>query len=223
MLNFIENLLILFFACKGLKNKIAFTFYLFLNLINRLKIVNVGNKDFKIILNDATFWIGLSSGELGAYIEIFVRKIYEQIPDFKAKSGDVVIDIGSSIGLFAIRQASRVGRVGKVWAFEPNPVVFNRLLRNFNENCITNAIAVQKAVTSKTGKIKFGFNRGVTPESKLIHSEELHNKEMNVVLDVECITLDDFTIKNNIEKINLLKIDAEGEEYEVLRGHWKEL
>lgn len=217
MFNFIESILILLFASKGLKNKIRFIFYLLLNLVNKLKIVDVKIKDFKMVFKDVTFWIGLSSAELSSYIEIFAKTIYEQQAGFKAKDGEVIFDIGSNIGLFVIRQASKVGPNGKIWAFEPNPFVFNRLIKNLGENNILNAVAIQKAVTSKVGKMKFSFNINITPEGRSLHSEEL-DKNKNMILEVECITLDNFVIENSIRKINLLKIDVEGEECEVLKG-----
>jgi len=216
-INYLNNFFILFFASKGPKNKLRFIFYIFLNLGNRLKIIRLKNKDFRLGFEDIEIWIGLSSGELGGYIQLFIENIDERVSDFKANKGDVIFDIGSNIGLFALKQAWRIGAKGKIWAFEPNAFVFRRLIKNLRENNITNTVTIQKAVTSKTGKIKFVVNANITPKGKPLHVREI-SKNKNIIMEVESVTLDDFVLENNIRKINLMKIDVEGEEYEVLKG-----
>ena len=43
--------------------------------------------------------------------------------------GDVFFDIGANIGIYSILAANRVGKTGKVYAFEPHSGNFTRLLR----------------------------------------------------------------------------------------------
>ncbi len=218
MFNLIGNAWLLLLECKGASNKARFVCYLFLNALNKLGIFKPRKRNFRLVFEEITFWVGLSSAELGSYIEIFIDNAYDQAPGFVAGEGSVVFDIGSNIGLYTIKQAGKAGINGKVWSFEPNPLSFERLKMNLEENGIRNAKAIKKAVSSKTGNVKFSVDFGVTTEGKLLHSSEAAISNKNVIIEVECITLDDFVIDNNVKKIDMLKIDTEGEEFEVLKG-----
>jgi len=217
LINYLNDFFALFFASKGMENKLRFIFYIFFFFFNILKILKLKNKDFILNFENTKFWVSLSSAELSIYIEIFIKNAYEQIADFKTNKANVILDIGSNVGLFTLKQAPRVGAKGKIWAFEPNAFVFKRFIKNLQENNITNTVAIQKAVTSKTGKIKFVVTAGITPEGRPFHVGEI-SKNKDIIMEVESVALDDFVLGNNIEKINLMKIDVEGGEYEVLKG-----
>ncbi len=217
MFDYLENSVILFFAAKGFKGKINFLSYLFQNLAARLGFIGLGNKEFKMIFKGVTFWNGALSGELGAYVQIYAKNVDEKAEGFIPSFGDVVLDIGSNIGLYAIKNSQRVGKRGKIWAFEPNPVVFGRLLKNLKENDITNVAAIQKAVSSEIGKTFFSVASGITPEGKILRGEK-NAKNIQEPIEVDCITLDSFITENYITRISLAKIDVEGEELEVLKG-----
>ena len=218
MFALVENGLLLFISSKGIRNKARFAGYLLLNVLNRLNFFKLKGRNFKLTFNGITFWVGLSSAELGSYIEIFIKNVYDLTSDFIAGEGDVVIDIGSNIGLYAIKQANRAGIGGKIWSFEPNPLSFERLTMNLEENSIKNVKTFKKAVSSKAGSVKFSVNFSMTVEGKLFHPGETAVSDKDTIIEVECVTLDDFVVENNIEKIDILKIDTEGEELEVLRG-----
>jgi len=87
-----------------------------------------------------------------------INDIYEPfITDFfksEIKKGDVVFDIGANIGYFTLIFAKLVGENGKVFAFEPSPDVFAILQKNVEINGYKNIVLSQKAVSSKTEKIK---------------------------------------------------------------------
>jgi tRNA A58 N-methylase Trm61 len=48
--------------------------------------------------------------------------------------GMTVLDIGANIGLYSILSADRVGKEGAVFAFEPDPVLFEAALTNIRQN-----------------------------------------------------------------------------------------
>lgn len=217
MLNHLENSVILFFAGKGFKGKIGFLSYLFLNIFNRLHLIDLKGKEFKMLFKDVIFWAGASSGELGTYVQIYAKNIDEKAKGFVPRPGDTVLDIGSNIGLYAVKSSKRVGQKGRIWAFEPNSTVFARLLKNLEENEVNNVIAIQKAVSSKNGKMRFLVSAAMTGEGKVMHEEEL-NVNAQKSIEVDCVTLDNFITERSIGKIDLAKIDVEGEEYEVLNG-----
>lgn len=215
-LNYISSFFILFSCSKGI-NKLKLCYYLIIKLLEQSNFIRLRNRNVKIIFKDISFWFGLFSGELGSYIEIFVRKVYEHLPEFRVNKGNTLLDIGGNIGFYTIKQSQRVGNSGKIWVFEPNPEVFQRLIQNLKENKINNAIPVSKAVGSVNGKVFFRAPKNATQEGSLCNYVKMPSPVENVI-EVDCVTLDDFVQQNGIFKIDLLKVDVEGNEIEVLKG-----
>src|SRR3954463_13800131 len=53
-------------------------------------------------------------------------------------AGDVVIDVGGNIGTHSVALARKVGRTGRVLAFEPQRLVFQTLCANVALNSLEN-------------------------------------------------------------------------------------
>jgi FkbM family methyltransferase len=146
---------------------------------------------------------------------------------FTPSEGDVVVDIGAHIGKYAIIASKRVGANGKVIAIEADPGNFDILNRNIQLNKLSNIIALNYAVYSEEKNIKLYLpSAGVREESSpytkynTIMSDRAHGEEKFV--EVKANTLDYLLLSKNIinqeEKVNWVKIDVEGAEYEVLKG-----
>jgi len=128
----------------------------------------------------------------------------------EVKKDNIVIDIGASIGYYTLLFAQLVGKNGKVFAFEPEQKNFELLKKNVEVNGYNNIILINKAVSNNTGKKKF-----------LVTDNGQHrivkNGSTNTNIEVEIISLDDF-FKDFDQKIDFIKIDAEGSEYFILEG-----
>ena len=127
-----------------------------------------------------------------------------------AKPGHVVVEVGANIGAHTIFFAQQVGPYGRVYAFEPQRVVFQTLCANLALNSLTNVECFQQAVGDLPGTIN------VTP---LDYTQE--NNYGGLALGgfttgeaVPVVTLDSL----NLPKLNVLKIDVEGMEQPVLLG-----
>lgn len=132
------------------------------------------------------------------------------------KPGDVVIDAGANIGIYTLVATKLVGNYGKVYSFEPEPITFDNIKRNVIENACENVILTNKAVSSKTGKAKLStWSRSKTAKTTNYLSNEENDLEDYVI--VETVSLDDF-FENKLKKINIVKIDIEGSEFEALKG-----
>jgi len=129
------------------------------------------------------------------------------------RSASTVIDVGANIGIWTIGAAKRTGASGKVHAFEPFAVNFERLLSNIELNRVSNVVTQQMALSDRAGKLEFfpspNMNSGVGL---------LAPKSWNVrTVQVEAITLDDYCAQHHITP-DVLKIDVEGAELLVLKG-----
>ena len=146
---------------------------------------------------------------------------------FNPKEGNIVIDVGAHIGHYTLKASSLVGVNGKVLAIEADPSNYDILNRNIDLNKFTNATAVNYAAYSKEEKIKLYLpsKEEEEEEKELSHTkyntiiqDRAHNETKFV--EVQANTLDYLLQSNGIkhEKVNWIKIDVEGAEFEVLKG-----
>lgn len=124
------------------------------------------------------------------------------------RSGDVCLDIGANIGYFTRIMSSVVGPGGRVHAFEPMPSAI-RCLRKNVEN-LQNVTLHEIALSDRVGKSAFSI-RNLGDTSSLGSDSSSKN-----VIEVQTNTVDCIAI--NEAKIDFIKIDVEGYEYEVLMG-----
>ena len=138
-------------------------------------------------------------------IEVMMKKDYGKIPD-----NATIIDIGASTGVFSVYACSTAKNVS-IYAFEPSPDYFGTLNENIRLNGLEgNVKSFNQAVAGQDG------SRNITIRSDtFIYPSLMGKKEGNVQQLVECVTLQTILEKNHLEKIDLLKMDCEGAEYEI--------
>ncbi|HID18118.1 TPA: FkbM family methyltransferase [Candidatus Bathyarchaeota archaeon] len=126
------------------------------------------------------------------------------------KEGDVIVDVGAHIGYYTLLAAALIGKNGKVYAFEPEPLSFSILTRNVKENNFNDrVILVKRAVSDKTAKVKlFPLNKNLRSYVTLPSGK---------TVDIETTTLDEFFEDKNW-KVDVVKIDVDGAESLVFSG-----
>jgi len=125
------------------------------------------------------------------------------------RPGMTAIDVGANVGATAVALADQVGSTGKVFAFEPGPTTFARLLRNVDLNPSLSGIIhpINEGCAEKPGELVY---------------HELANARGNAILGdldprfgahashrVAVTTIDEFVESNRIRKIDFVKIDVE--------------
>ena len=127
----------------------------------------------------------------------------------------VVFDVGAYVGIYAMAAALGAPE-RRVHAFEPVPESFHRLQENLRVNGLSDVHAVPAAVGHRGGKAILHVPDGVWLPS---HSSTRSGfRERTRPLEVPAITLDDYARERGIERVDLVKIDTEGNEDEVLAG-----
>ena len=128
---------------------------------------------------------------------------------FEIGRHDTIVDIGAHIGAFTITSA-RSAREGIVYAFEPVDANYELLLRNIELNKLKNVVPTKMAVAKDTGKREMFVQEDATTG----HSFHYRCNRNPVVVDTT--SLEDFVDRMSIKKIDLLKMDCEGAEYDIL-------
>ena len=200
---------------NGYKYKIKIYFYILNNFLSRFIPSIKFSGDIYLKMKELDFYFSPRKSELSPYPEIFHEKIYEKVNSFIPKEGDIVFDVGSHIGFFTIHAAKKCGNKGKVYCFEPNPDTFKRLKKNIDINDLINVNSNNIAISDEKGLIKLRIGES-SEGSTIMESGSL--EFYSDYTEIESITLDEIISSENIKKIDILKIDAEGAEVLILKG-----
>ena len=149
-----------------------------------------------------------------------VRFVRQQL-----RPGDVFVDVGANEGYFALIAAGCVASTGHVYAFEPNPTLMRQLERQVASNRLDDVLdLVQLAVSDRDAEALEFFvsqdpsNTGIsslTPWDGHLESGALTSE---ATIQVPVTTLDSWTRRVGLERMDMVKIDVEGAEQHVVAG-----
>lgn len=125
----------------------------------------------------------------------------------RVEPGDVVVDVGANIGEFSLAVS---GIAGRILAFEPDPLPFRCL--EANGAAAGNITPMAFALSNKPGTVEF-YQATATADSSIVQPDTDAR-----IIKIEARTLDDVIESLGIEKVDFLKLEAEGWEPEVLEG-----
>jgi len=135
----------------------------------------------------------------------------------QCKPGDVVLDIGAHIGLFSSIAGKIVGSSGKVYAFEPSPKTNALLQKTISINQLMPVVHVRnEAMGNAVGKTVFYISDGEADNSNSMISY-MQDRKLHGI-DVTILTIDTLVKQEHLSKVNFIKIDVEGAEYDAIRG-----
>jgi len=132
---------------------------------------------------------------------------------------EVVFDVEANVGNWA-QTALSFNRNAKLYCFEPFSVTFQRLSqRHFPPNVILNNFGLSSSPEERT---MYGSDDHVDSGLSSLYKREiigilgLKTPDQEETIHLE--TLDNYCLKQGIERIDLLKLDVEGHELAVLTG-----
>ncbi|MBU0569771.1 FkbM family methyltransferase [Patescibacteria group bacterium] len=143
-----------------------------------------------------------------AIFEVWGLKEYE-VSGFEINPNDVVVDIGAHIGTFSVWVAKKAHR-GKVYSFEPDKDSYSLLKENKKINKLNNLNLYNLAVSGKEG-------RAILYKSDRVSvGNSFYNNGHAEGTSVPTISLELFFKRYKLKKIDFLKIDTEGSEYDII-------
>ncbi len=135
---------------------------------------------------------------------------YREIPQFKPSPDPTIIDVGAHIGTFSILSSLKIPEA-RVFAIEASEESYRVLEKNVTENGLSNIEAIHAAASPVNEKIK------------LFHSAETGNwghsittQLSNSFEEVDGITISQIIENYNLDKIDLIKFNCEGAEFDIL-------
>jgi len=146
---------------------------------------------------------------MSGYKRLSWEPVTSRFVEVLAKDAQCVVNAGAHIGYYSLL-VSKINPNSKVFAFEPNPHNYERLVRNIALNSFKNIQAVPAAIGDKNTSIKMFFDFG---QSSFVESRRVHAGEGIVQVH----TLDSFFKESSVMP-DLIVLDAEGYEPNILRG-----
>ena len=151
------------------------------------------------------------------YRDTFIYEQYAVPGIVEALPGDVVIDAGAFIGDTACYFSRKIGKNGKVFAFEIVPESIEVARQNMQINGCGNVEVLPNALSDRASNFTVTLN----PHSNsAAFVTDAPRKADETVVSVEAVTLDDFVEKRAIS-VDFIKADIEGAEMQLLRGGTK--
>lgn len=144
--------------------------------------------------------------DLKAFWQIFLRRIYQVQPTDR-----VILDLGANIGVFTL-YAARCAPEARVFSLEPFPSTFTRLVANIHAHRLDGRVKCLNFAATGTDGPRVIPDAAVPSQRRALASStngksgtEVQGKTLTALLD-----------ENHLPRVDLLKMDIEGSEYEVL-------
>lgn len=194
---------------KNKREKIRFSYGYGKSFVKKIDVLGVS---FNIVLDPVKnagvdeeiakrgFW----EKELGSQ---FIKNIQE---------GATFLDIGANIGYHSLFVASLLRGTGKVYSFEPLPHICKQLQKSIELNNFKNIEICNFGLAEKDGESTLHVRDENTGGSSILDLPEMKKFRVKETEQVILKKLDTFL--GVITKVDVIKIDVEGYEYEALKG-----
>ena len=164
--------------------------------------------DLREVIDFMIYLSGSFEGDLSRFIQNNVNE------------GDITMDIGANVGAHTLQMGRSAGKSGQVYAVEATDFAYSKLQAN---------IALNPSILNQIEAIHCLLESSDTAEQEMhIHSswpfesdDERHPSHQGVFKSVgnaQRMTLDALVTAHNITKIDLIKLDVDGHEWDVLSG-----
>jgi FkbM family methyltransferase len=157
--------------------------------------------------------IDLAIYVLGGF-EVRTLRVYKKL----IRLNDVVLDIGANIGAHTLPLAQLVGDMGKVIAFEPTDYAFNKLEKNLRLNPHLASRVTPCHMMLVNSELK-KLPSSVYSSWPLETAGDLHKHHGGRLMPIKgasLATLDQYVQSLKLQRLNFIKLDVDGNEYDVL-------
>ncbi|MFI5148960.1 MAG: FkbM family methyltransferase [Bacteroidia bacterium] len=167
---------------------------------------------YGFLIENEIFWSGLTGGWEKESLRLWIKL---------CQNATVVFDIGANTGIYSLISKA-VNRNAVVYALEPVQRVFKKLaennsLNNYDIKCIQAAASNSEGTaliydTYEEHTYSVTINKNLNEEAVKVFTSE-----------IDTLTLDGLIERENLTRLDLIKIDVETHEAEVMEGFRKHL
>lgn len=155
--------------------------------------------------------IGGSIGLFGIYDLATTELLWRLV-----QPGNFVLDIGANIGYMTGLCSYKAGADGTVMAFEPNPLLLERLRGNISRMQFNNVRLFEAGLSEKAGNARLIIPGAYNKNAGIAYVATANEPSGEQAVEIELMTLD-FIIPSGTY-IDVMKIDVEGHELSVFKG-----
>lgn len=171
----------------------------------RTKQLTKFNKEVQITFREDTPSI---EGDQFIMSEIWREEVYSK---HLSANSHIIIDIGAHIGVFSLLAAITCPEA-KIYCYEPEPNNYELLIKNIEQNNLLDRLnSYQLGVARSNEERILNVAKINTGGSSIVWGQERNKK-----ITVDCITLKSILEENHIDKVDFVKMDCEGAEFEIL-------
>lgn len=132
---------------------------------------------------------------------------------YQPKPGDIVWDAGAHAGATTYFLSKMVGDTGRVYAFEPDDLAYEYLLKNMALHKLQNVVPVKKALSGKTGVASFSMDGTMAAGIK----DYVVYVSQDCISNVQTLTIQDACAELKCIPV-YIKADIEGSEKSAIEG-----
>ncbi|WP_317897278.1 FkbM family methyltransferase [Aurantibacillus circumpalustris] len=180
-------------------------------------------KEKRIIERDGVkYEVELAEGiELSLFLFHKFQSHITKNSNLKIEKDYTILDIGANVGLMTL-QFSKLASEGRVISFEPTFYALERLKRNLalNPEMTKNVTVINSFVSEKSSDNPniIAYSSWKVNGEREANDHPVHWGTPKSTEGVKSISLNDFVANQKLEKIDFIKIDTDGHEYEVFKG-----
>jgi FkbM family methyltransferase len=181
-----------------------------------------GTKKRIIKRNGISFEIDITEGlDLSLFLFGNFQKHVSENKYLNLPKDAVIFDVGANVGIMSLNFAKQAPK-GKVFAFEPTHFAMDKLTKNLElKTGLASVIQVVQTFISCEDKIQskikafssWKINKEVGSDQHPIHGGKAMSTE-----GVQTTTIDEFVKAQQIDRLDFIKIDTDGHEFDVLLG-----
>lgn len=171
-----------------------------------------GSFTWHLDLNEVVDFMIYLSGSFEGYLSRFIAR--------NLAEGDIAMDIGANIGAHTLTMGKCVGSSGQAFAIEATEYAYLKLVKNIQLNPeLDGSISPNHTIFAAEDTA----NEGVKIHSSwpFETDSERHTSHQGIFKSTgsaPITSLDTFVIKHDIKKLDLIKLDVDGNEHDVLSG-----
>ncbi|MFZ4589563.1 MAG: FkbM family methyltransferase [Ignavibacteria bacterium] len=142
------------------------------------------------------------------------------------KSDDIFLDVGANLGQYIMRIKNKFYSGVKIYAFEPvisNYEILSKYIKNNCQNVLLENYAVSDTDGMDVLYIPLIDNIEVDTQASINYENRKMYYNDFIRQEIRKVTIDNYVITNNIQRIDYLKIDTEGNDERVIKGAWNSI